>query len=216
MTEGGLLAPQPSWLDTSTDILCDELEQLGLVAARTRVADVIRERVSVVAIAMGITERSARRYISEELLRELAREMAVSLVDEHPGVKLVEEPRTVPVSLGTLARSVEALAEVARVRARCDDPVGLQGALDLISALATILREQPDLAAESLLLPQAALTRAARLLNATAEMIHQIPEASDGSSDVAARLAEAFGRDAAILRGLAGDHGTTGGPSWAI
>ena len=51
------------------------------------------------------------------------------------------------------------------------DTVGVHGALQMISLFAQVLYEQSEASDESLLLPRAALTRTARLLDASAQMI---------------------------------------------
>jgi hypothetical protein len=130
------MTPRRSWLETSTDVVVDELACFGLVASRAQVSEVIRQRVVTVASALGITEQSARRYLLEENLRELARGVAVTLADEQPGADLPEQPRTVPMSLQIFGRTVAALAEAAHQRERNADAVGVHGALQMISFFA--------------------------------------------------------------------------------
>jgi hypothetical protein len=65
-----------TWLDRSTDIVVDELSTLGLVGSRAPVAALVKERLARVATGLRIKEQSARRYLGDEVLRELAREVA--------------------------------------------------------------------------------------------------------------------------------------------
>ena len=68
-----LRPPARSWLENSTDVVIDELASFGLVSLRVHVTELIRDRLATVMKALDITEQSARRYLEEEDLRELAR-----------------------------------------------------------------------------------------------------------------------------------------------
>jgi hypothetical protein len=200
-----------TWLETSTDIFIEELAFFELVASRAAIAEALHQNLETVALALGVTEQLARVYVTEENVRELARHTALSLVDEQPGAELLDQPRTIPASIHVIGRSVTALAEVAHVRVLNEDAVGAHGALQVISLLGHLLNESPSTQRSPILLPQAALTRSARLLEATAQMIGggakaDIPDESRKS------LAEAFSRDAATLRALVSEHGASSGP----
>ena len=94
------------------------------------------------------------------------------------------------------------------------DTVGANGALDLISLVGQILYERPEPAIGPVLVPQAALARAARLLGVSAEMLRQgafvTPNLPAGG---ASTLAAALARDSMALRALVSEHGTSPGPS---
>jgi hypothetical protein len=76
------LEPRPgTWLDRSTDVVLGELVALGLVGAPAQVAALVRERLASLATGLRITEQSARRYLDDQVLRDLARELAMSLAD---------------------------------------------------------------------------------------------------------------------------------------
>ena len=82
----------------------------------------------------------------------------------------------------------------------------MHGALQMISLFAQVLYELPDASDESFLLPRAALTRTARLLDASAQMIRDGAVVSaDLRSDAGPALADAFARDASTLRSLLGE-----------
>jgi hypothetical protein len=101
---------------------------------------------------------------------------------------------------------IAALAEVAHFRELNADTVGVHGALQVISLFAQVLFEQSEVSDESLLLPRAALTRTARLLDASAQMIRDGAVVSpDLLSDAGPSLADAFARDASTLRSLLGE-----------
>lgn len=116
-----------TWMEHSTDVVLDELGAFGLVVARPRVAELVRQRLAAVAAGLGISEQSARRYVDEESLRDLARQAALELAIEQPGADLHDQPRTIPVPLGTLGRTIAALAEAGHVMVVNTDAVGANG-----------------------------------------------------------------------------------------
>jgi hypothetical protein len=201
-------------MDHSTDVVLDELSSFGLVVARPQVAELVRQRLAAVATGLGTSEQSARRYVDEQSLRGVARQAALELAIEQPGADLHDQPRTIPVPLGTVGRTIAALAEAGHVRMANADPVGVNGALDLISLVGQILYERPEPAIGPVMLPQAALARAARLMEATAEMLRQGGVVTPGlQADSAPSLGAALARDASVLRGLVSEHGESPGPS---
>jgi len=198
----------------STDVVIDELASFGLVSLRAHVTELIRDRLAAVMKALDIGEQSARRYLEEEDLRELAREAAVKLADEQPGANLYDQPRKIPASLQTIGRSIAALAEAAQVRVLNADAVGAHGALQLMSLLGQFLHGIPAEPPGPVLLPQAMLTRSARLLEATAQMVREGSLVSpDIAVDEVPALAEAFARDAGMLRALVSGSGTGSPPA---
>ena len=198
------VTPRRSWIEDSTDVVVDELGRFDLVASRAHVSELIRGRVTAVATGLNIKEQSARRYLHEEALRDLAREVAVRLADEQPGANLHQLPRTIPMSPQGFGICIAALAEVGHFRELNADAVGVHGALQMISLFAQVLYELPD---ASFFLPRAALTRTARLLDASAQMIRDGAVVSaDLRSDPGPALADAFARDASTLRSLLGEN----------
>lgn len=211
------LEPEPrqaSWLEQSIDVMADELHGLGLSAPRGELGGILQRTIAQVAKRMGISESSARRYLDDEHLRDLARQAAMQLAPEQPGADLHGLARTIPVSLKLLGRVVSALAEAARIRLLDGDGPGAEGGLALLSLLGQILYEAPSGQTGRILLPQAALTRAGRLLEVSAEVVTAAgavgPEMAAGAGDA---LARAFLADAATLRALVSEHGTSAGPT---
>ncbi|MGH9919560.1 MAG: hypothetical protein ACRD6W_11940, partial [Nitrososphaerales archaeon] len=190
----------------------DELEQLGLVASRTSMAEMIRKWLATLAADMQMSEQSARRYVDDERLRELARQAAVEIAEEQPGADLRDQARTIPMSLQLLGRTLAGLAESAHIRVLNADEIGAHGSLQLISLVGQILHERRADEIEPFLLPQAALTRGARLLEASALIVREggaVP--SDLPVGARGALAQAFVKDAKTLRSLVSEHGTSGG-----
>ena len=203
-----------TWMDHSTDVVLDELGSFGLVVARPQVAELVRQRLAAVATGLGISEQSARRYVDEQSLRGIARQAALELAVEQPGADLHDQPRTIPVPLGTVGRTIAALAEAGNGRPANADAVGANGAMDLISLVGQVLYERPEPAIGPVLLPQAALARAARLMEATADMLRQGGVVTTGlPADSAPSLGAALARDASALRALVSEHGKSPGPS---
>jgi hypothetical protein len=202
-----------SRLEQSTDVVEDELARFELFASRAHITELVRHELATVAKEHGITEQSAWRFLTEENLRELARQAAVKVADEQPGAELFDQPRTIPASLQTIGRSIAALAEAAQVRMLNADSVGVDGSLQILSLIGQLLHALPAAPPGPVFLPQAALTRSARLLEATAQMIREgAVMSSDIPADAVAALAEAFAQDASTLRALVGEHGTSTGP----
>jgi hypothetical protein len=117
------------------------------------------------------------------------------------------------LALSVVGRTVAALAEAAQVRVTNADDVGAHGALKLLSFFGQVLQELDWAEHRPVLFPQAALARAARLLEATAEMLRRgATVAPESPADTAPGLAQAFERDAVVLRELVAEHGTPPGP----
>lgn len=205
---------QPSWSEQRTKVMADELEALGLRVPRAQLAAMIQKALAEVARSLGISEPAARRYVDDERLRGLAQEAALLLAPEQPGADLVALPRTIPVSLELLGRSVSALAEATRVRLLNRDELGVQDALDLVSLFGHFLHERTGHQPGLVYLPQAAVARAGRLLESSAEVIIVDgavgPELPPGT---ASDLAQAFLADAQTLRALVSEHGTSPWPT---
>jgi hypothetical protein len=94
-------APMPrpsSWVRTTASALGEELARIGLTVPTDRLEDLLTDRVAAaVAEQMHITERTARRYFDPHALRTLARELALRIKEEAPGVDLLTLPRTIAV-----------------------------------------------------------------------------------------------------------------------
>jgi hypothetical protein len=66
---------------------------------------------------MSITEATARTYLGDEIIKDMARRMLFEVAGEQPGADLMEAPRTVPLPLALVGVTVAALAEAMQVRA---------------------------------------------------------------------------------------------------
>jgi hypothetical protein len=182
-----------TWIDRHVDIMVEELAGLGLTARRELLADLLRDRIRSVAAQLGVSEQTARGYLPPDLVRQLAREMAVQLADEHPGADLRELPRTVPLDRIGLGRVLRGLAASARILAAGDDHDHGDKCLGLLFDVGIFVPDTPTDNPAAVLLPPAALTRAARLLNIAAD------ELLAGSNPDRLTAAQAADLSAAIM-----------------
>ena len=79
-------------------------------------AELIQERVQWVAAHLRVTPATARRYLTDEAVRDLARTMAVTAADEAPGADVLASPRTAAVPVPLLGRCIAGLSEAIVLR----------------------------------------------------------------------------------------------------
>ena len=144
---------------------------------RQHAGELITERVSAVAALLRVTEPTARNYLGDETIKDMARRLLFEFVHEQPGADLLEAPRTVslpPVLVGII---VAALAEAMQVRAaneppdRLGDVVATYG--QTLSGLGQITAAAaPGQAGDpaEIMFPPALLRRAARYISHGAEL----------------------------------------------
>lgn len=119
--------PRRTWLDSKISVLLEELAESGMHLDRQRAGELITGQVRAVAALMGVTEASARRYLGDEAVKDIARRMLFEIVAERPDADLLEAPRTVPVPLVLVGITVAALAEAMQIRAANEPPDHLRG-----------------------------------------------------------------------------------------
>jgi len=128
--------PRRTWLDSKIDVFLEELAASGMHLDRQRAGELITGQVRAVATLMSITEATARTYLGDETIKDMARRMLFEVADERPGADLMEAPRTVPLPLALVGTTVAALAEAMQVRA-ANEPPGHLG--DVITTYAQTL-----------------------------------------------------------------------------
>ena len=128
--------PRRTWLDSKIDVFVEELAASGMHLDRRRAGELITGQVRAVASLMSITEATARTYLGDEIIKDMARRMLFEVADEQPGADLMEAPRTVPLPLALVGIAVAALAEAMQVRAANEPPAHLR---DVITTYAQAL-----------------------------------------------------------------------------
>ena len=109
--------PRRTWLDSKIDVFLEELAASGMHLDRQRAGELITGQVRAVAALMRVTEATARTYLGDEIIKDMARRMLFEVAGERPGADLMEAPRTVPLPLALVGITVAALAEAMQVRA---------------------------------------------------------------------------------------------------
>ncbi|WP_368680672.1 hypothetical protein R1X32_10965 (plasmid) [Rhodococcus opacus] len=206
-----------SWLNTTASTLSGELARIGLTVPTDQLEYLLTDRVAAVADQMHITKRTARQYFDHDTLRTLAHDMALSIKEEAPGADLLTLPRTIAMPLPTLGATIAALVEAAALGAGDKDPDEPATAMALISTLGVLTRDHNgDL--PTVRVPEPLLMRAARLIENTADLVHQgcsLPP--DVAEDVRPHLQKALRDDAARLRSLIPETGRRSSSGlWAV
>lgn len=170
---------------------------------RQRAGELITDRVRAVAAVMRVTEPTARRYLDDETIRDMARRMLFEFVDEQPGADLMAVPRTIPLALVLVGIIVAALAEAMQVRAANEpsdclgDVVATYG--QTLSGFGQIAAAAPGQAGDAaeIMFPPALLRRAARYISNAADLAANGGKLPDGVPEAArGELAATLRRDA--------------------
>ena len=167
--------PRRTWLDQKVDALLAELAASGMDLDRQRAGELITDRVRAVAALMRVTAPTARTYLDDETVRDLARRMLFEFAAEQPGADLLEVPRTVQVPLAFVGIIVAALAEAMQVRAANEPSDRLGG---VVAAYGQLLSGFGQITAQAgragdpagAMFPPALLRRAARQISNAADM----------------------------------------------
>jgi len=185
-------------------VFLEELAASGMHLDRQRAGELITGQVRGVATLMSVTGATARTYIGDEIIKDMARRMLFEVAGERPGADVMEAPRTVPLPLALVGITVAALAEAMQVRA-ANEPPGHLG--DVITTYAQALsgfgQVTAGAAAEQagdpagILFPAALLRRAARYISGAAELAASGGKLPAGIPETArSQLAATLRRDA--------------------
>jgi hypothetical protein len=196
--------PRRTWLDSRIDVFLDELAASGMRLGRQRAGELITAQVRAVATLMRVTEATARTYLGDETIKDMARRMLFEVAGERPGADLLGAPRTVPLPLALVGITVAALAEAMQVRAANEPPEHLG---DVITTCAQTLSgfgqitvgAAPGQAGDpaGILFPPALLRRAARYISGAADLAASGGKLPDGVPETArSQLAATLRRDA--------------------
>ena len=199
--------PRRTWLDHKVDALAEELAASGMHLDRQHAGELITDRVRAVAALMRVTEQTARKYVDDEAVKDLARRMLFEFVGEQPGADLMEVPRTIPLALVLVGVIVAALAEAMQVVAANEPPDRLGGVVASYGqalsgfgqVIATAARGQGGDPAQ-IMFPAALLRRAARYIGNAAGLAANGGRLPDGVPEaVRGELAGTLRRDADSL-----------------
>ena len=196
--------PRPTWLDNKIDVFLEELAASGMHLDRQRAGELITGQIRAAAALMRVTQATARTYLDDENIKEMARRMLFEMAGERPGADLMEAPRTVPLPLALVGITVAALAEAMQVRAANEPPDHLR---DVITTYAQTLSGLGQITADAaakqagdpaeILFPPALLRRAARYIGGAADLAAGGGKLPDGVPETArSQLAATLRRDA--------------------
>jgi hypothetical protein len=196
--------PRRTWLDSKIDVFVEELAASGMHLDRQRAGELIAGQVRAVATLMRVTEATARGYLGDEIVKDMARRMLFEVAGEQPGADLMEAPRTVRLPLALVGVTVAALAEAMQVRAANEPPDHLG---DVITTYAQALSGFGQITAGAaagqaggpagILFPPALLRRAARYIGGAADLAANGGRLPDGIPETArGQLAAILRRDA--------------------
>ena len=203
--------PRRTWLDSKIDVFVEELAVSGMHLDRQRAGELITGQVRAVAALMSVTEATARGYLGEEIIKDMARRMLFEVAGERPGADLMEAPRTVRLPLALVGITVAALAEAMQVRAANEPPAHLR---DVITTYAQALSGLGQITAGAapgqagdpagILFPPALLRRAARYISGAADLAADGGKLPVGVPETArSQLAATLRRDADGLTAIA-------------
>ncbi|EPZ18825.1 Uncharacterised protein [Mycobacteroides abscessus subsp. bolletii] len=172
------------------------LHERGLTMSLEACKVLIAERVDFVGQQLGVGQGTARSYLTDEALGQLADLLVDELIEECPGANLHELPRTVAMPYAVVGRTVSALAEVLLL-------YGAHGPIDeiadsparevttLVSMLGFFISENASTTTAAVSVPPAFLYRVNRIL-------HTAADHPDATEDLSAALR----RDAIRLRAI--------------
>jgi len=191
------------WITSKAKALIEETSSFGMTLDQVAAEEVIQDRLQTIAAAMRVTEATARRYLDDDTIRNLARSMVVSFFEEQPGLDLaVAEPDT-EIDPRLAALAVTALSEAVLVHLANPTSVGsgLVGeCVGMLSIHGTRLYQSSG--ADAVVVSRAWLLRAARYIDAAADTLDGggavgTPTALDPS-----RIAASFRSDAGLMRAV--------------
>src|SRR5260370_20446369 len=184
--------PRRTWLDNKIDVFLEDLAASSMHLGRQRAGELITGQVRAVAALMRVTEATARTYLGDEIIKDMARRMLFEVAGERPGADLMEAPRTVPLPLVLVGITVAALAEAMQVRAANEPPAHLGNVITTYAqTLSGFGQITADAAAEQaanpaeILFPPALLRRAARYISGAADLAANGGSLPDGIPETA-------------------------------
>lgn len=192
---------RPRWITTKAALLVERTAALGMTIDQDVAETLIQDRLRAVAAAMRVTEATARRYLDDDTIGELAASMVASFVEEQPGLDLAGADPDTGIEPRLAALAVTALAEATLVHLANPGRVGagLVGeCVGMLSIHGTRLYQSvgDDVVAVS----RAWLRRAARYLEAAADTLDSGGAVGTPTDVDPSRIATSLRSDAGLLR----------------
>jgi hypothetical protein len=165
--------PTNRWLRESAAALVKRVEDRGMILPVETAEAFLAERHLTAAAELGAGERSARQFLDDDTLDELADHLVGTFADEEPGSNLFILPRTAHMSVASFGRLIAGLAETIqflgthRAIDDADRRARIHETAQLLS-LAGLL--QADHTGGPIAAPPAMFSRIARTLTTTADM----------------------------------------------
>jgi hypothetical protein len=82
--------PRRTWPDSKIDVFLEKLAASGMHLDRQRAGELIAGQVRAVATLMRVTEATARTYLGDEIIKDMARRMLFEVAGERPGAGRME------------------------------------------------------------------------------------------------------------------------------
>lgn len=161
------------WLHESANALAKRVEERGMILPVETAEAFLAERHHTAATELGVGERSARQFLDDDMLDELADHLVGTFADEEPGSDLFTLPRTAHITVASFGRLIAGLAETIQFLGTCrgiddsDRRARIRETAQLLS-LAGLL--QADHTGGPIAAPPAMFSRIARTLTTTADM----------------------------------------------
>lgn len=168
------MSPQdPTWLREAAIALVARVHASGMTITVDAAEALLADRHIAVAAQLGVTERSARRYLDDAALDDLAQRLVADFTDEAPGADIFTLPRTSTITVTSYGRLIAGLAEAIQFYQRYtaiddgDRSARIHELAQMLS-LAGLLQSESDGATISA--PPALFHRVARTLETVAEL----------------------------------------------
>jgi hypothetical protein len=76
--------PRRTWLDNKIDVFLEELAASSMHLDQHRAGELITGQVRAVAALLRVTEATARTYLGDEIVKDMARRMLFEVAGERP------------------------------------------------------------------------------------------------------------------------------------
>lgn len=192
------------WLTGKAKVLIEETSSLGMTLDQAAAEEVIRDRLQTIAAAMRVTEATARRYLDDDTIRGLARNMVASFFEEEqPGLDLAAAEPDTEIDPRLAALAVTALSEAVLVHLANPTSVGSDPVSECVGMLSIHgTRLYQSYGAAVVVVARAWLLRAARYIEAAADTLDSGGVVGTPTDLDPGRIAASFRSDAELMRAV--------------